>query len=299
MPVRIGYACINTVLQSPNRTCRLSNATPDRIIELGRQNLNTLLEILRWNQTHDIRLFRISSETIPFASHPVNEVPWWEVLQPELDAVGGTVREGGMRVSMHPGQFTVLNSPRPEVVENSIAELAYHARFLDSLGVDARHKIILHIGGVYGDKESSLQRFAEKYARLPENVRRRLVVENDEKSYSLADALKLAGDTGAPVVFDVFHHVWNPSFPQETVRGLAALAGETWRPEDGPPKLHYSDQWQGKPAGSHSQSIDVDAFGEFYAQVQDLRLDVMLEVKDKEQSVLALYRKYPELRSPA
>ncbi|HZW04828.1 MAG TPA: UV DNA damage repair endonuclease UvsE [Anaerolineaceae bacterium] len=297
MPIRLGYAALNTQLPGSNRTLRLRNATPERIIALGRQNLAALLAILEWNRAHGIRVFRISSDIIPFGSHPVNDLPWWEVLEPELTAVGTLVRTAGMRVSMHPGQFTVINSIRPEVVESSAAELVYHARLLDALGVDTRHKIVIHLGGVYGDKAASLRRFSEAFARLPANVQSRLVVENDEKNYTLADALAVSERTGAPVVFDIFHHGWNPSLAELSLRGLVERAAGTWKESDGRPKLHYSDPWPGKPPGSHSQSVDVEAFAAFYRQVGDLEIDVMLEVKDKEQSVLRLYELFPELRA--
>lgn len=293
--IRIGYACINTLLPSPNRTCRLERATPERLLDLARANLAALATILEWNAAHGVRLFRITSEVIPFASHPVNQLPWSEILQPELAEVAGLVQAGGMRVSMHPGQYTVLNSLRPEVVQNSIAELEYHARFLDSLGLDSSHKIVLHLGGVFGDKAASLERFAANSARLPENVLARLVLENDEKSYTLADALEAARQVDLPVVFDVFHHAWNLSFAGEGLRSLVERAAVTWRSQDGRPKLHYSDQWPGKPPGAHSQSVDVKAFKTFYQQIVDLEVDVMLEVKDKEQSVLALHAALPDL----
>ena len=293
--IRLGYACINTQLPSSNRTCRLNRAEPGRLLDLSRQNLAALKEVLRWNAAHGIGLFRISSEVIPFASHPVNSLPWWDLLQPELARLGEIIHASGQRVSMHPGQYTVLNSPRPEVVESSLAELEYHARFLDALGVGPENKIVLHLGGVYGDKTAALSRLAENAARLSQSAAARLVLENDERSYTLEDALGASAVTGAPVVFDVFHHAWKPSFPGEPLRALVERAAATWRAPDGLPKLHYSDQWPGKPPGSHSQSVDVDAFRRFYDQVSDMRLDVMLEVKDKEQSVLALYRAIPDL----
>lgn len=294
--IRLGYACINTTLPSTNKTCRVANATPDRVIELARQNLIALAEILRWNDAKGIRLFRVSSDIIPLASHPAVTAPWREILRLELEQAGRLARQYGVRLSMHPGQYTVLNSPRPEVVEASLAELEYHARFLTALGMDHTAKLVLHLGGVYGDKLSAMARFAENFARLSEDARRRLVLENDERSYTVNDALTLSARIGAPVVFDVFHHRYNPSLEGLPLRAIIDRAAETWGSADGPPKLHYSDPWPGKPPGSHSQSVDVDAFGAFLAQIRDRNIDVMLEVKDKEQSVLALYDRWPELR---
>lgn len=296
MYVRIGYACVNTRLPSTSRTTRLDRATPERILDLARANLAALMEILRWNRDHGITLFRISSGVIPFGSHPANTVPWWDLLSRELSEIGALIRASGMRVSMHPGQYTVLNSPRSEVVAASLAELEYHARFLGSLGLDFTHKLILHLGGVYGDRAAALDRFAANFTRLSHSARRRLALENDEKNYTLAQAIDLSARIAAPVVFDIFHHAWNPSFPGDDLIALLARAAATWQPGDGRQKIHYSNQWPGKQPGSHSQTVDPAAFAEFYAQVRNLPLDIMLEVKDKEQSVLLLHDRFPDLR---
>lgn len=288
--IRLGYACINTTLPSPNRTCRLRNATPERILELARENLHRIERVLCWNSWHGITLFRISSDTIPFGSHEVNTVKWWEILQPEFERIGGFIRRHQMRVSMHPGQFTVLNSTRMDVVQKSVAELEYHARFLDALGVNFSSKIVVHLGGVFGDKQASLARFIENFSLLTESAQRRLIVENDEKSYSLADALAVAKALTIPVVFDVFHHHWNPSFAGAPLSELVETAAQTWREADGRPKLHYSNQWPGKPPGAHSQTVEVAAFREFSESLNGRALDIMLETKDKEQSVLKIRR---------
>ena len=103
--IRIGYACINTKLAAPNRACRLKNATPDRILELAAANVEALQPIFEWNLARGIELFRISSDVIPFGSHPVNTVPWWRILEPQFDRVGAFIAKNRLRVSMHPGQF--------------------------------------------------------------------------------------------------------------------------------------------------------------------------------------------------
>ncbi len=285
--IRVGYACINTELPSPNRTCRLKNATEARIIELGRANLLALSEILRWNAAHGVTLFRISSDTIPFGSHPVNGGTWPDALAPELSAVAGQIRDDDVRVSMHPGQYTVLNAVRESVVDNAVADLDYHARLLDGLGVDRTHKIIIHIGGVYGDKASAIRRFVHTANRLDRAIRDRLIIENDERSFNAEDLFAISGETGLPVVFDRFHHGCYPSLTDRSVRELVETAAATWSPADGRPKVHYSDQRPGRAVGAHAHSLDRAAFGVFYKEIRDLEIDVMLEAKDKEQSVLA------------
>jgi UV DNA damage endonuclease len=291
--IRIGYACINTQLPAPNRTCRLKNATSENIRSIASSNLSTLQRVLEWNAAHGIELFRITSDVIPFGSHHINQVRWWHVFKTELECIGSYIRKNHLRVSMHPGQFTVLNSPRPEVVANSIRELEYHTRFLDALGVDDTHKIIIHLGGAYDDKDSSIRRFIKTSKSLDRRVRARLVIENDERCYSLADVLGVSKAIGAPVVFDVFHHSWLPSLHQQSLSSLIELSAASWHRRDGRPKIHYSNQWTGMPPGTHSKSISPGKFRAFYQIIKDIDIDVMLEVKDKERSVLKLKKLYP------
>jgi len=294
--IRIGYACINTQLPSASATCRLKNANHENILSLSRRNLSALKQILLWNRDNGIRLFRISSETIPFGSHPVNQLPWWQSLQAEFSELGRLIKKIGLRVSMHPGQFTVLNSIRETVVAASIAELEYHARLLDALSLDAAHKIILHLGGTYGDKKNGMKRFVQNFEKLSLSVQKRLAVENDEKNYTAADTLTVAKDLQVPMILDVFHHRCNPSLQKLGLLRILERIAPTWRPQDGPQKIHYSDQQQGKQMGSHSEKIDVAAFKRFYRRIRHLPLDIMLEVKNKEQSVLELYRRIPSLQ---
>ena len=197
-----------------------------------------------------------------------------------------------------PGQFTVLNSPRREVVASSITELEYHTAFLDALGLDRSHKVVVHMGGIYDDKNQSLKRFIATCRRLDRTVLGRLVIENDERCYSIADALIAAQKIGVPVVFDVFHHRWNPAHESLGLRGIIQASAATWLAGDGRPKIHYSNQWPGQPKGTHSKTISVQKFRDFYKQIDGLEIDVMLEVKDKERSVLKLRQSLPVLSRP-
>lgn len=283
--LRLGYASLNTQLPSPARTVRLANATPARLRELLSMNLDALEAVLRWNVEHDIRVFRLSSNIVPLASHPVNTLRWWEELAVRFDTLGRLMRDEGMRLSTHPGQYTVLGSPRFTVTAAGIAELDYHGRMLSAFGLDASHKIVVHLGGVYGEPNAALARFASAYARLSAAARERLVLENDER-WSLADVLELAGRLSTPIVFDAFHHALRPSLPEMGLRDLVLAAGETWAPRDGRQEVHFSTQAPGRRPGAHSESLDLEAFASFAAEVGDLPLDCILEVKDKERSVL-------------
>jgi UV DNA damage endonuclease len=252
---------------------RLANATPERLREVTATNLGALAAILRWNIDHGIEVFRISSNIIPFGSHPVNTAPWWDEFAPRLTELGGLME--GMSISTHPGQYTVLGSARQEVVDASLAELEYQARLLSSFGLDESHKMVIHLSG-------TAERFLAAATRLSPDARARLVVENDER-WSLADVLPL----GFPVVFDVFHHGLKPSVAELDVRGAVLAAAETWSARDGRQEIHFSTQEPGKRPGAHSATLDVPAFTGLVEAVGDLPLDCVLEVKDKERSALA------------
>jgi UV DNA damage endonuclease len=285
--MKIGYACLAIgVREASFRTCRQGRATEARLKELIAGNLRSLEALLDYNIANRILLFRISSDVIPFGSSPVNRLAWWDLYAPTLSRLGEKIRAHGLRVSMHPGQYTVLNSPHPEVVARAIGDLAYHARFLDSLQLDATHKLILHVGGVYGDKEKALGRFAEVYRTLSPAIRRRLVLENDDRCYDVQEVLALGQALGAPVVFDNLHNALHPSLLDRPEAAWIALAKETWKAGDGTQKIHYSQAGEGKRRGGHSASVRLKPFLRFVQTLGRSDLDIMLEVKDKNLSAL-------------
>jgi UV DNA damage endonuclease len=283
--LRLGYACINTQLPSPARTARLANVTTERILELVQENLDALESILCWNRDRGIQVFRLTSNLIPFASHPANTVPWWEVFGERLSRLGSLIRSAGMRISTHPGQYIVLSSPHANVVAAAVAELDYHDRLLHALGLDPSHRIVLHLGAGVADRSAAYDRFAVGYAQLTDGAAARLVLENDER-WPLDTTLALAQRLGVPVVLDVFHHELAPSLEPLELRELVLRASETWRSRDGRQEVHFSTQQPGKRPGAHAETIDLDAFDRFVDEVGDLPIDCILEVKDKEQSVM-------------
>ena len=250
------------------------------------QNLNALREMIRYNADHGILLFRISSDIIPFGSHPAMPLDWQAEFREALSGIGEQIRQSGIRVSMHPGQYTVLNSKRPAVVENAIADLKYHTAFMDALGCDATHKMIIHIGGVYADKPQAMKRFAENLKGLDERVRARLVIENDDTLYTVEDTLSIASQTGLPVVFDIFHHMLNHKKSSLSPYDWIDRCAETWGEKDGRQKIHYSQANPKARSGAHSDTIDVQEFLRFYNQLHQRDVDIMLEVKDKNLSAI-------------
>jgi len=283
----IGYACLNIGTPDTNiRSIMQRNATPEKLTEVTAHNLAALERMIDYNRKNGIKPFRISSDLIPFGSSPVNALPWWDIHAEDFQHIGAKIRKSGMRVSFHPGQYTVLNSPDEDVVARAILDLAYHAKMLECLGVDNQHKIVLHVGGIYGDKKEALQRFEQNFRRLPEAVRNRLIIENDDRLYNIEEVLGLAHRLQIPAVYDNLHHAINPPPSRGTDLYWIAEAKKTWKAADGNQKIHYSQQAPGKRPGAHTDTIDLKTFLTFYEQLEDKQIDIMLEVKDKNLSAI-------------
>ncbi len=282
---RLGYPCINRTIHAlADRTFRLASYSDERLLDTARTNLEALERLVVFNETHDLRFVRISSQTVPFASHPVCRIDWLTPLRPLLERIGTRMTDAGMRVSMHPDQFVLINSPDDRIVAASLAELDYHDRLLTAMGLGRDAKIQIHVGGVYGDKAAAVGRFIERFGTLPEGVRRRLVIENDERLFGVQDCLLISAQTGVPVLLDTFHHELKDD--GMTTREAFEACRVTWKRADGLPMLDYSSQKPGGRFGEHALTIDAKHFAQIMARLQGCGFDVILEIKDKEKSAL-------------
>ena len=291
--MRIGYPCINLTLKNQySSTFRLKSYSEKRFNETVKNNLNHLLSVLNFNKKNNIYFFRISSDIIPFASHPVCGINWSNTFKEKLKEIGDFIIKNNIRVSMHPDQFVILNSKSEDIVKNSIRELQYHCKLLDSMRLPTSAKIQIHGGGVYGDKEKAKKVFSNNFNKLlEESLKRRLVIENDDRSYSLQDCLDINSETGIPIVFDTFHHECLNN--GETFQQSLSSFIESWKyTTDGNPILDYSSQSIGERKGKHAKTLNKNHFIYMYDEFKNtikenqVDLDIMLEIKDKEKSAL-------------
>jgi UV DNA damage endonuclease len=272
--------------------------------------VSAIFDYLAENQ---IAMYRISSDFAPYLTHPTFTQFHGQLdeARGELEALGEKARRLKLRLSFHPSQYILLNSPDEKLFEASRRDFLAQAQMLDIMEQGAEAVVVTHVGGVYGDREASIARFIANFARLPQQAQRRLVVENDDVSYGVGDILRIHEATGIRCIFDHQHHnIINDGRDAETA---CAQVLATW-PSDCVPKIHFSsprrenrtierrDRKTGKIvrseaaplASQHAEMIEVETFAPFVRAVAEKAqrdFDVMCEAKGKDLAVLQLREK--------
>ena len=273
--MKTGYPCINRNIGcTANSTFRLASYSRENLISKVENNLSCLRNILEFNVKQGLLFFRISSDLVPFASHPICRFDWLNHFKTDFKEIGAFIQKNDLRISMHPDQFVLINAKDSDIVKRSINELEYHCDLLDALGLDKTARVQIHVGGVYGEKDKSMQRFIREYRKLNMKIKKRLVIENDDKLYSVKDCLVISNETGIPVLFDSFHHqCLNHG---ETNRESLVMAKSTWKNSDGSLMVDYSSQKSGARKGTHTEHINMRLFRQFLAETEGLNFDIML-----------------------
>lgn len=265
-------------------------------------SIGYLRAILDYLEETDIRMYRLSSDFVPYATHP--DMPRFHgqirECASELAEVGRIARERGIRLSLHPSQYVLLSALDPAITARGIADVNSQAELLDAMEQGPEAVVVLHLGGAYGDRDAAMARFAASFPRLSEGGRRRLVIENDETIYTVEDCLKVHEAVGVPVVFDHQHHNLNPGTLAVGEAARRALA--TW-PEGVTPKVHFSSprldarivtrgkrEVEAPPLLSqHADYVNPWEFAGFLREVgREAEFDVMLEAKMKDAALLKL-----------
>lgn len=256
-------------------------------------NFRALEKVLRWNAENGIYLYRIPSEFIPLASLEWSHQFWdpYELYKDEFKRLGQLANELDQRLSFHPGQFTVLSAKRESVVTNAIAEIEYHSKVLTMMNLKYQPIVNIHGGGHYGDKSAALGRFKENFKKLSDEAQMYLTVENDHTAYSPDELYELYYDLKIPILYDWTHHKWNRG--QWDAQYALNMSIETFT-ELGwnrPPKIHISSDVEGTRRHKHADYLLPSDFMEMYLALDYTGpLDVMMEVKAKDQAVLELRR---------
>ncbi|KAG9248768.1 UV-endonuclease UvdE-domain-containing protein [Calycina marina] len=285
-----------------NRPDKTKPASPERgqkyVEDLGIANAKDIVKMLRWNNKYGIRFLRLSSEMFPFASHAEYGYRLAPFASEVLAEAGRVATEFGHRLSTHPGQFTQLGSPRAEVIANAIRDLEYHDEMLSLLKMptqeDRNAVMILHLGGTFGDKAATIDRFRENYKGLSDSIKRRIVLENDDVSWSVHDLLPICEELNIPLCLD-FHHnniIFNPAHLREGTKDIMELYPRikaTWDKKQIKQKMHYSESCPEAITGRQRRKHNPRPIT---LPPCPPDMDLMIEAKDKEQSVFELMRTF-------
>ena len=293
--MNLGYACINTVLSKnkimTNRTMRRKTFDAqgiDYVSELVLLNVKDLKTIVQWNNEMGIKLFRLSSQIFPWSDeYSIGDLQDSVEICERMLEVGKIAKGGGQRLTMHPGPYNCLASPTQKVVEKTIRELNFHSEQFNMMGYDPSpyNKINIHVGGAYGDKETTLARFVENFRLLNNDTKKRLVIENDDSpnEYSVKDLHEgIYKSIGIPITFDYFHHKFNTGGLNE--EEALKLAATTW-PDGIAQCCHYSESRRKEKL---DESIRPQAHSDIiYDRINTYGLepDIVIEAKLKEQAI--------------
>ncbi|HYF75441.1 MAG TPA: UV DNA damage repair endonuclease UvsE [Candidatus Nitrosocosmicus sp.] len=288
-----GFACISKSLKENGRFKTMSVKTYEglepeerlrRLRSISVDNLFNVQKIIVWCIENGIRLYRLSSDLIPLATY-LPEWHWWE--DPDIQAMCSRIKElvdqGSIRISMHPDQFCVLNSDRAEVVKSSIAILEHHNRLSNMVG---NRILVLHVGSGTGGKKNAIDRFVRNFMTLDENIRKKIVVENDDKIFNAEDVLSLCEQLNIPMVLDIHHH--NCNHANDNLPQLLDRIKDTWKGQR--PKIHLSSGKSCPTDRHHADFIDFDDYKRAAELTKD-DFDIMMECKEKDLAVLDIMKR--------
>lgn len=298
MKIRLGYVAIALNLQKVtssstltySRYLKIDNEDNriNKLKEVTYSNIVDLEKILNYNIENNIHFYRITSNLIPLATHP--EVMWdyLKYFKDDFEHIGNIIKSNNMRIDTHPNHFNVINTDRDIVFENTVKTLSFQADFFDYINYD-KGKMVIHMGGVRGGKDKAIKRFMDNFKLLPQKVRSKLILENDDKIFTALDVLSVCKQLNIPMVLDIHHHNCNNN--GEKIDEMLIEIFNTWENEKLPPKVHFSTPREFKNDKKHSDYIDAKQFLEFIKSAKKYAnrdFDIMIEAKKKDLALIDL-----------
>lgn len=305
MKIRFGYVATALDLwdASPSKTLTFTRYAKlpkkermDTLKKVTAQNLNHTKRILYYNIAHEIELYRFSSGLVPLATHP--EV-MWDFITPfkkDWKELGQLIKKFQIRPSFHPNQFTLFTSTRDEVTDNAVKDMEYHYKMLEAMNGLEKGVINIHIGGAYGDKATSLIRFHENLKKLPDNVKSKMTLENDDKTYNVEETLLVCEKENVPMVLDYHHYMANKG--EVALEEYLPRIFDTWKQRELVPKVHISSPKTDKEYRSHADFVSLEFVLPFLKMAKELNrdFDIMIEAKQKNLAMQRLVEEVAAIR---
>ncbi|WP_110112656.1 UV DNA damage repair endonuclease UvsE [Bacillus sp. CGMCC 1.16541] len=268
----------------------------NKLLDVTRQNLHHTKRALHFNIAHEIHLYRLSSSLVPLATHPEAQWDYVSAFRDEWRELGELIKKHHLRVSFHPNQFTLFTSDKKHITENAVVDMTYHYDMLESMGVADQSLINIHVGGAYGNKTTAIERFHHNIQKLPLPIKKRMTLENDDKTYTTEETLAVCEAEKIPLLFDYHHHQANPcETPLET---LLPKIFATWKHIGLKPKVHLSSPKSEQAFRSHADYVSFEFIHPFLEMAKELNqdFDVMIEAKLKDKALLKLVEDITKVR---
>jgi len=278
----IGFACMSLKCNTKYKTFRLANFSEHKLYQTVKHNIKETERTIRQCIIDDTKMFRLSSDIVPFATHEISKnIDYMSWIRNDLKSIIPLCKDNGIRCSMHPSQIVNINSPSKDVVKSSVKDLIYHYNILNSMRLELNDdfNIVIHVGGVYGDKVEAMKRFIRVFNKSLEQLQNHIVLENDDKSYTINDVMEIHKHTGLKVVLDLHHMYCNNDGSELDLKSIF----NTWNGKC--PKIHISSPKSNKEFRSHADMIDFDYCKEFLKKAEGYEFDVMIEAKGKDLAV--------------
>lgn len=296
MKIRLGYVSLSKALDNITTSSIVTytnyinkNYTVDNLLNVTKNNLNNLKEIMLYNVKNSYHFYRLTSKLVPLATHDKVSFDYITPLKNKYEEIGNIITDNNIRIDTHPDQFTVLNSMDKKTVTNTFRILEYHYKILNALNIKDKI-IILHIGSSACGKEKSITRFINNFNKLPEYIRKCIALENDDKVYNIKDVLLLCKALNVPMVLDYHHYICNNE--GEKIDDYIEEIISTWKYIN--PKMHFSSPKSKlkKEFRSHSNYINSNDFITFINILKKVNkdIDIMLEAKAKDDAISRLIR---------
>lgn len=306
MKIRFGYVAIalnlpkvtssSTVTYKNYSKLETEEKKLNKLKGVTLSNLNDLYKILQYNVENQIHFYRITSALVPLATHPDVLWEYRKMFNIDFSRLGKLITENNMRVDTHPDEFNVINSLREEVVEATKRNLWQHVHLFEDMNYPLG-KMVLHIGSSQGGKEASMERFIDNFNKFPMEISKRLMLENDDKTFTAEDVLKICQEINIPMVLDVHHHLCNNN--GNSLEPLISDIFSTWKEQLLPPKIHFSSPKEGGIDRKHADFINAEDFITFLELCKPLNMDfdVMIEAKQKDLALFKLVEDIKTLKS--
>lgn len=291
MKIRFGYVAIPKTLNiTSSHTITYTNYEKEenkeeKLYEIINKNLNNLEQILIYNIRNNIHFYRMSSAIIPLATHPKVDYNALKIFKNKLEYIGKIIKENNMRVDIHLDQFCVINSVNKDVVTSTINIIKFYKNMLDAMKLNTY--MIIHVGSNTFGKQKSITRFINNFNKLDKEIKKMIILENDDKIFNIKDVLYICKKINTPMVLDYHHHKCNND--NINLEEYIDEIFNTWKTT---PKVHLSSPKNKKEYRSHNDYINIDDFIEFQAIIKKVNknIDIMIEAKEKDNALFKLTR---------